>query len=125
MPGRIVAAILVLSICAFAPPAYAARFSGEYLLHVCASDVNGKELVPGGHIACQGYIGGVLDYHNIIHAMGTAPTVDFCVPEATDMNTLQKIVVKYLQANRQQHAKFVAAPAVAMALYMTYPCKKK
>jgi hypothetical protein len=123
MPVRIVLAFIVL-FCAFPGNAQAARFSGDYLLHVCASDKDGKELVPGGHIACQAYIAGVLDYHNLIRSLGTSPSVDFCIPESVDMNTLQKNVVWYLMKNRQQHAKFVAAPAVAMAMLAFYPCKK-
>ena len=113
-------AVLILLVSA---PAQAARFSGEYLLHVCASDKKGKEIVPGGHIACQAYIAGVLDYHNILTSMGASPSVDFCVPEGADMNTLQKKVESYVFLNRQEHIGFVAAPGVAMALYAYYPCK--
>jgi hypothetical protein len=104
-------------------PAQAARFSGEYLLYMCASDKNGKELVPGGHIACQSYISGVLDYHNLIRSLGTSPTVDFCIPENVDMNALQLQVYSYMFRNRSEHNGFVAAPGVAMAFLEYYPCK--
>jgi hypothetical protein len=117
-----IALILLILMSGFPGKAWAARFSGEYLLHVCGNDKEGKELVPGGHIACQAYIAGVLDYHNLIRSLGTSPSVDFCIPETVDMNTLQKNVVSYLLKNRQQHAKFVAAPAVAMAMLAYYPC---
>lgn len=104
--------------------AQAARFSGKYLLHVCGSDANGKELVAGGHIACQAYIAGVLDYNTLIQSLGTAPSVEFCVPESVDMNLLQKQVYSYVYRTRKLHDSFIAAPAIALALHGYYPCKK-
>jgi Rap1a immunity proteins len=117
----LIAAVLIL----FPAKADAAEFSGAYLIRVCASDAAGKEIVPGGHIACQGYISGVVDYHVLIRSLGTAPSVDFCIPEKTSLNTVQSIVFRYLVKNRKQHGSFVAAPGVALALFEAYPCKKK
>ena len=108
-----------------AVPAQAARFSGDYLLQMCASDKDGKELVSGGHVACQAYIAGVLDYHNVIRSLGTSPSVEFCVPETVGLNQLQQDVASYIYKHKQQHGAFVAAPAVALALYNYYPCGKK
>lgn len=108
-----------------ASPAQAARFSGDYLLQMCLSDKDGKELVPGGHVACQSYIAGVLDYHNLIRSLGTSPSVEFCVPEDVGLNQLQQVVASYLYKNKQQHGAFIAAPAVALALFNAYPCGKK
>lgn len=103
----------------------AAEFSGDYLLRLCLSDSSGKELVPGGHTACQSYIAGILDYHNLQRSLGTAPpTVNFCVPQSVELSLLQKVVALYLIKNRQ-HGGFTAAPAVALALYQHYPCKGK
>ncbi|MCC7305402.1 MAG: hypothetical protein IT558_03975 [Alphaproteobacteria bacterium] len=106
-------------------PAHAAQFSGKYLLTMCASDEQGKELTPGAHIACQAYIAGVLDYHNVLRSLGTAPSVDFCIPDNVTLNDLQKIVASYLYKNKNEHTSFVAAPGVAMALYGAYPCGKR
>jgi hypothetical protein len=117
----ILAALLLL----WTVPAQAARFSGDYLLQMCLSDKNGKELVPGGHVACQSYIAGVLDYHNLIRSLGTSPSVEFCVPESAGLNQLQKDVASYLYKNKSQHGAFIAAPAVALALFNAYPCGKK
>lgn len=120
--------LVVLACCVLAfggSPAQAARFSGEYLMHVCSSDAQGKELVPGGHIACQAYIAGVLDYHTLIRSLGTAPSVDFCVPAEADMNTLQNQVESYVFKNKSEHIGFIAAPGVALALYSYYPCAGK
>lgn len=117
--------IFVLLFLMCASPAQAARFSGDYLLQMCLSDKDGKELVPGGHVACQSYIAGVLDYHNLIRSLGTSPSVEFCVPESAGLNQLQKDVAAYLYKNKSQHGAFVAAPAVALALYNAYPCGKK
>jgi hypothetical protein len=117
----ILAALLLL----WTVPTQAARFSGDYLLQMCLSDKNGKELVPGGHVACQSYIAGVLDYHNLIRSLGTSPSVEFCVPESAGLNQLQKDVASYLYKNKSQHGAFIAAPAVALALFNAYPCGKK
>ena len=102
----------------------AARFSGEYLLQVCGVDEKGKELVDGGHIACQAYIAGVLDYHNLIRSLGTAPSVDFCVPSDTGLTALQRRVTSYIFKNRGEHESFIASPGVALALFAHYPCDK-
>ena len=106
-------------------PAQAARFSGDYLLQMCASDQKGNELIPGGHAACQSYISGVMDYHNLIRSLGTAPSVEFCVPENVGLNELQQVVANYIFKNKKQHGAFVASPAVALALYNAYPCGKQ
>lgn len=119
------AAILFLFVLFCAAPVHAARFSGDYLLQMCATDKDGKELVPGGQVACQSYIAGVLDYHNLIRSLGTSPSVEFCVPEDAGLNQLQVDVAAYLYKNKKQHGAFVAAPAVALALYNAYPCGKK
>lgn len=119
----VVVLLSILALVGAAAPASAARFSGEYLLSMCGSDRNGRELAPGGHIACQAYIAGVLDYNNLIRSLGTAPSVDFCVPEGVSMNDLQEQVVSYLLRNREDHAKFIAAPGVALALFEIFPCK--
>jgi hypothetical protein len=105
--------------------ANAAQFSGSYLLHICGVDKNGKELAAGGHIACQAYIAGILDYHNLQRTLGTAPTVDYCVPNEVNLKTLQSQVYSYVYRHQKQHNVFTAAPAVALALYNFYPCKKK
>jgi hypothetical protein len=106
-------------------PAEAARFSGDYLLQVCASDKNGKEISPGGHIACQAYIAGILDYHALMKSLGNTPGVDFCVPDGTGLNEVQSKVTAYLFRNKHEQGPFIATPAVAMALFIAYPCKKK
>ncbi len=107
----------------YSDEARAAQISSEYLLHVCSQDSNGKEIVKGGHVTCQAYIAGVMDYHALLRSLGTAPSVDFCVPSSAELGSLQTIVVRYLKRN-PQHKGFIASPAVALALYESYPCKK-
>lgn len=99
-------------------------FSSQYLLELCRSNSRGKEVVKGGHTACQSYIAGVIDYHKLMKTLGTAPTIDFCVPNTEPMSRLQNIVWKFLTENGQ-HSEFVAAPAVTLALYEYYPCTRK
>lgn len=105
--------------------AKAAHFTGNYLLEMCASDEQGHELVKGGSAICQSYISGLVDYNNLVRSLGTAPSVDFCVPETTTLKELQAIVAAYMFRNKAQHGSFTAAPAVALALYSVYPCKKR
>lgn len=105
------------------PSAHAARFSGEYLLHLCASDEQGQEIVAGGHIACQAYIAGIMDYHSILKSMGATPGIDFCVPDGEGLYAVQGKIESYIFRNRAQHNTFIAAPGVAMGLFAAYPCK--
>lgn len=100
-----------------------ARYSGDYLLQVCSFDENGQEILKGGHIACQGYIAGVMDYHNLISSLGTAPSVDFCVPAGTPLREVHMKIYKYLKENRHEQGPFNAAPGVALGLYKAYPCR--
>lgn len=102
---------------------YAAQFSGQYLMSMCASDEAGEELVNGGHIACQAYIAGIMDYHTLIKSLGTAPGIDFCVPEQTTLNNLQSTVQSYVLRNKKQHGSFIAAPGVALGLHNAFPCE--
>ncbi|MFP4314368.1 MAG: Rap1a/Tai family immunity protein [Alphaproteobacteria bacterium] len=116
--------LLAMTVIVLFPlPSKAAQFSGAYLIHVCGSDAKGKEIAPGGHIACQAYIAGILDYHNLLRTLGTAPSVDFCVPKNTELKKLQTQVFSYVFKHRQQHGSFTAAPAVALGLHNAYPCK--
>jgi hypothetical protein len=100
-----------------------ALFSAAYLLQICERDAGGTETVPGGSAACQSYISGIIDYHNLLRSLGTAPSIDICVPADVKLNDLQTIVFRYLQKNAQ-HDAFVAAPAVVLALFEYYPCDK-
>ena len=115
--------ILFLVLCVVPFQAQAARFSGSYLLNMCASDAQGNEITPGGHIACQAYIAGILDYHTLIKSLGVAPGIDFCVPKDATMGGIQNKVQSYVLRNRKQHSGFIAAPGVALGLHGAYPCK--
>ena len=120
---RLIAFILALFISATSPSANAANFSGNYLLHVCAMNEDGSEVVQGGHTACQGYIAGMIDYHNVLRGLGTAPSIDFCIPEGEDLYAIQKNVYRYFYYKRDQHGEFVASPGIGLALSNFYPCK--
>lgn len=100
------------------------QFSGAYLLHVCEMDAKGKEVVKGGHTACQAYITGVIDYHRILQSMKLAPKIDICVPTQTPIAQVHRAVLAYLRKHKENDA-FIAAPAVTMALYKAFPCKKR
>lgn len=74
--------------------------------------------------ACQTYIAGVVDYHRLIKSLGTAPSVDFCLPKNLTMDQIKALVTRYI-ATHTEHQDFIAAPAVAMSLFNAYPCKKR
>ena len=126
MTGRIRLGALAacVALCCLPRPVHATRFSGAYLLRVCEMDAKGRELVAGGHAACQSYIAGVMDYHNVLQSLYLAPKVDICVPASATMNDIQVTVLKYMRAH-PEHDAFIAAPAVTMALYEVYPCRSK
>lgn len=117
----LIIAVVVLPVSAKAQGT-GALISGAYLLELCERDEQGKELVKGAHIACQSYIAGLVDYHNLLSSLGTSPNIDLCVPADVKLNDLQDIVWRYLKANAY-HNEFIAAPAVSLALFEVYPCK--
>lgn len=97
-----------------------AHISGAYLQEVCER-VRGQEKVKGGHATCQAYIAGLIDYHHLLRSLGSAPSIDICVPNTVKLRDLQDIVWKYLKDN-PDHAAFNAAPAVGLALFDVFPC---
>lgn len=97
--------------------------SGSYLYEVCKRDKDGNDAVENGSVTCQSYIAGIVDYHNLMQSLGTSPNVDICVPTSAKLRDLQTIVWKYLERNKQ-HDAFIASPAVTLALFEKYPCKK-
>jgi hypothetical protein len=97
-------------------PVLANTVSGEELLAICRSQQD-SDLEK-----CDSYVQGVIDYHILTQSLGTAPTIDFCVPDDIDTTMLRSMVVRYLTKN-QHHKTFIAAPAIALALYESYPCR--
>jgi hypothetical protein len=123
MKNRFFALTLYMALVFFpALPAQSAEFSGKYLLQICSSDKMGKELVERGHTACQAYIAGLMDYHNLIKSLRTAPGIDFCIPEGTSLTKLQNILVSYLLSSNL-HDDFIASPAIVLAFHKAYPCR--
>lgn len=103
-----------------APAAHAvegALVTGKTLILLCNSAKQDDRFV------CQSYIAGVVDYHRLIKSLGTAPSVDFCLPKDIKMEQIKTIVTQYLMT-RTEHQDFIAAPAVAMSLFSAYPCKR-
>jgi hypothetical protein len=115
-------ALSLFVMAGWSSPATAAQFGGAYLLHLCEKDAKGNEKVKGGHTACQAYIAGVIDYHNVLRSMKIAPKVNICVPDDANANLLHDTVLAFLRQS-PEHDGFVAAPAVTMALYGRFPCR--
>lgn len=92
--------------------------TGKTLLDLCTS-TNADNV-----FSCENYIAGVVDYHILVRSLGTAPSVDFCLPKDVRMQQLRQIVATYL-ARRPEQQGFVAAPAIALSLYGAYPCAKR
>lgn len=108
---------IVLLFASLPVQARATVMTGDALATMCASKEE-RDL-----FSCQSYIAGIVDYHVLIKGLGTAPSVDFCIPEGVKMNDLRLIVMEYFEGNKQ-HSSFVASPAVALALFDAFPCKK-
>jgi hypothetical protein len=102
----------------FTASAQAAFMTGKSLLALCNSTSSDNMF------ACENYIAGVVDYHTLVRSLGTAPSVDFCIPTDVKMQELTILVRNYLIARPEQQG-FVAAPAIALAIYNSYPCPKK
>lgn len=49
----------------------------------------------------------------------------FCLSEEVSLNEIQIKVLAFFYAYHKLHGKFVAAPAVLMALSAAYPCARK
>ena len=111
MIGRFAVVLSVLGWSMLFPvrQADAAQFSGEYLLKVCSVDSSGREVIKGGKIACQAYISGVIDYHNMLRAMDLTGEMNFCIPDNVSLNELQIRVLAYLYKRVKLHRKFTGA----------------
>lgn len=114
--------VLMLVVILFAAPsAHAARgalVTGKNLALLCNSQKSDDQF------SCQSYIAGIIDYHNLIKSLGSAPSVDFCIPDAATMGDLKAVVTRYIMSH-SEHQDFIAAPGVAMGLYNAFPCKKR
>ena len=93
----------------------AAYLMGKELAKDCQSDK------PEEIYTCLGYIEGVIDYHVMMQSLGTEPETDFCLPEDLPVENAAVAVSLYLKKS-PQHADFIAAPAVTMALQEMFPC---
>ena len=112
--------LIFFIICAIFYPrtGQAAYLTGADLIKMCVSKEEKRQSM------CFGYISGIIDYHNLIRSLGTAPTVNFCVPNQMPLGDVTARVMTYLSKS-PQHDDFIAAPAVAMALYVYFPCGGK
>lgn len=98
--------------------------SSAYLHKICERNDDRTEVVKGGHTACQAYISGVIDYHNLLKSLGTEPSIKICITNAAKLSDLQDVVWNYIDKNAQ-HDAFAAAPTITLALAQVFPCKKK
>lgn len=96
--------------------------SSAYLHKICARNDKGGEVVKGGHTACQAYIAGVIDYHNLLKSLGTEPSIKICITNSAKPSDLQDIVWKYIDRNAQ-HDAFAGAPTITLALAQVFRCK--
>ena len=110
------AVLLCFGAC-FAPkPAAAQYVMTKDLARDCLSDK--RERMAG----CIYYITGVIDYHFLMQSFGTAPTIDFCLPESISKEQAAVIVMAYLRTS-PQNDDFIAAATIPLALNKAFPCK--
>ncbi len=107
---------VVCGLLACPRPALAQYLSARDLAYSCLSDK--KEQMS----ACINYIAGVIDYHTLMMSFGTAPTIDFCLPESISKEKAAVIVMAYLRTSSQNDA-FTAAAVVPLALNKAFPCR--
>lgn len=116
------AVFMTALLCCPADPSQAATggalMKGRTLALLCSSSKQDDVF------SCQSYIAGVIDYHRLLKSLGSAPTVDFCIPETVGMNQIRAVVVNYM-AKHSEHRDFIAAPGVAMSLFTAWPCAKR
>jgi len=111
---------LLISVCLcfwlYGGQAHAVYVTGDDLTVACLSES------PQKILSCIHYVAGVIDYHTMMQSLGTTPVVDFCLPKSLPIEQAALSVVDYLRKS-PQHASFIAAPAVMMALQEAYPCR--
>lgn len=110
-------ALTVLIFVSISHKSHANPLPAKTLLSLCFSEKDADKL------QCQGYIQGVIDYHNLTRSLGTAPTVDFCVPKDLSIKDVTNLVIAYM-ADNAQHDSFIASPAISLALFEQFPCSK-
>ncbi len=71
---------------------------------------------------CDGYVQAIVDYHNLIKSLGVAPSIDFCITPRATKAEKRDVVVEFL-LEHPEHLSFIAAPGVATAFYVEYPCE--
>jgi len=110
-------AVFAMVICLALPrPAWAQYLSTSELARLCIGDKNEQMS------ACINYIAGVIDYHTLMMSFGTAPTIDFCIPESISKEKAAVVVMAYLKTSAQ-HDAFTAAATIPLALNKAFPCK--
>ena len=114
-----VLALILFSMLTFLAtrPAAAMYVSTGELSRMCMSD--DKADIHG----CVNYVAGVIDYHIVMQSLGTVPTIDFCLPNDITKPQAAVIVTAYLR-QQPQHAGFVAAASVPLALNKAFPCRQ-
>ena len=116
MPALLRSVILVTALVLLSlRPASAMFMSSADLGRMCLSD-RSQDIY-----GCTNYIAGVIDYHALMQSFGTAPTIDFCLPESVSKQQVAVIVMAYMRTS-PQNDDFVAATVVPLALNKAFPC---
>lgn len=116
MKTALFAVCLLAGLCAFPNGAKAQFLSTQELAHLCLSER--KEQMA----ACINYVAGVIDYHTLMASFGTAPTIDFCLPDSITKEKAAILVMAYLRTETNNDA-FTAASTIPMALHKAFPCR--
>lgn len=109
--------VLIFALLAPVRPSAAMYVSGGDFVKACLSDEKHNVY------SCVHYVAGVIDYHLVMQAVGTAPTLSFCIPPNISITQAAFVVLTYIRS-QPQHEGFVAAMAVPLALNKAFPCKK-
>jgi len=111
--------LLLLAFLLVCHSAYGEYLYGNELLEVCEAFVNNTNFEKG--IACNGYISGVFDAHEIFVDWDDMKP-SWCMPDSVTNAQLILIVTKYLQENPNK-LRAGASGHVVNALIKTFPCE--
>ena len=88
--------------------------NAEAMLKFC---INAK---PGYQEICDGYLGGIAEFHDFIW-MGQVDPI-FCLPDGWTESTMRPVVISYISSNLESWQGRPALGAVIAALTGAFPC---
>jgi hypothetical protein len=111
-------------LCLLPLRAMAFRESGSDLLALCDEAASGKveHFYDAG--MCMGFVVGVVDTHQVLHAARLLDQKAFCLPVEAVNGQLMLVVAKYLREHPES-LHLAGTALVTFALHDAFPCVKQ